>query len=122
MPSGPGAIVRTEWNTRVIWLRRSFDLPKRPGDNVRLLVHHDEDANIYLNDVLAARGSDPRRPSRTPRTVATVTRGTTDAEAGDDDIQSRLKARETPQPRFCWHCRKPLHARSDRCPFCGEAQ
>ena len=38
------------------------------------------------------------------------------------DIQSRLKARETPQPRFCWHCRKPLHARSDRCPFCGEAQ
>jgi serine/threonine-protein kinase len=38
------------------------------------------------------------------------------------DIQTRLKAREAPQPRFCWHCRKPLHARSDRCPFCGEAQ
>ena len=38
------------------------------------------------------------------------------------DIQSRLKARETPQPRFCWHCRKPLHARADRCPFCNEAQ
>jgi hypothetical protein len=38
------------------------------------------------------------------------------------EIQSRLKAREAPQPRFCWHCRKPLHARSDRCPFCGEAQ
>ena len=37
-------------------------------------------------------------------------------------FRSRLKARETPQPRFCWHCRKPLHARSDRCPFCGEAQ
>jgi serine/threonine-protein kinase len=32
------------------------------------------------------------------------------------------KTRETPQPKFCWHCRKPLHARSDRCPFCGEAQ
>jgi serine/threonine-protein kinase len=32
------------------------------------------------------------------------------------------RTRETPQPRFCWHCRKPLHARSDRCPFCGEAQ
>ncbi len=47
------------------------------------------------------------------------------AEAGSDEaqeIQARLKARETPQPRFCWHCRKPLHARSDRCPFCGEAQ
>src|SRR5512146_998246 len=35
------------------------------------------------------------------------------------ELQGRLKARETPQPRFCWHCRKPLHARSDRCPFCG---
>ncbi len=32
------------------------------------------------------------------------------------------RPRDTPQPRFCWHCRKPLHARSDRCPFCGEAQ
>ena len=38
------------------------------------------------------------------------------------DVQSRLKARETPAARFCWHCRKPLHARTDRCPFCGEAQ
>jgi predicted amidophosphoribosyltransferase len=38
------------------------------------------------------------------------------------DIHIRLRARETPQPRFCWHCRKPLHARSARCPFCGEAQ
>jgi serine/threonine protein kinase len=34
----------------------------------------------------------------------------------------RPRTRETPQPRFCWHCRKPLHARSDQCPFCGEAQ
>ena len=24
--------------------------------------------------------------------------------------------------QFCWHCHKPLHARSDRCPFCGENQ
>ena len=27
-----------------------------------------------------------------------------------------------PAARFCWHCRKPLHARTDRCPFCGETQ
>jgi serine/threonine protein kinase len=39
-----------------------------------------------------------------------------------DDIQARLKAREAPQSRFCWHCRKALHARTDRCPFCGESQ
>jgi serine/threonine-protein kinase len=39
-----------------------------------------------------------------------------------DDIQARLKAREAPQARFCWQCRKPLHARNDKCPFCGEPQ
>jgi len=75
-------------------------------------------ASDLLQDVLAARGTDSRTPRRTPR-------GMTSAEAGFDDvqeIQTRLKARESPQPRFCWHCRKPLHARSDRCPFCGEAQ
>jgi serine/threonine-protein kinase len=39
-----------------------------------------------------------------------------------DDIRKRLKAREVPKRGFCWHCRKPLHARADTCPFCGEAQ
>jgi len=71
-------------------------------------------AGDVLDDVLAARGA---RPPRTPRGAAA------DAASGTpDDIHSRLRAREAPQPRFCWHCRKPLHARSDRCPFCGEAQ
>ena len=72
-------------------------------------------ASDLLDDVLAARDGSARR---TPRPAATV------AELSDDaqEIQSRLRARESPQPRFCWHCRKPLHARSDRCPFCGEAQ
>jgi len=69
-----------------------------------------------LDDVIAARAGS--RAARTPR-------GAGRAEAAVDDprdIQLRLKAREAPQPRFCWHCRKPLHARSDRCPFCGEQQ
>jgi serine/threonine protein kinase len=39
-----------------------------------------------------------------------------------EDIRRRLKAREVPKRGFCWHCRKPLHARSDSCPFCGEKQ
>jgi serine/threonine protein kinase len=39
-----------------------------------------------------------------------------------DDIRKRLKAREVPKRGFCWHCRKPLHARADSCPFCGERQ
>jgi hypothetical protein len=43
-------------------------------------------------------------------------------ETAAGEIQGRLRARESQAPRFCWHCRKPLHARSDRCPFCGELQ
>ena len=58
-----------------------------------------------------------RRRSITPEPASAVGR-----IAQMHDIHSRLRARETPQARFCWHCRKPLHARSDRCPFCGEAQ
>ncbi len=69
-------------------------------------------AGELLDDVLAARGSTPRR---TPRPSPTDS-------ASAEDIQTRLRARESPQPRFCWHCRKPLHARADRCPFCGEQQ
>jgi serine/threonine protein kinase len=65
-----------------------------------------------LLDDLMAFGSGGLRLRRPPDgTVA-------DAQ----EIHTRLRSRETPQPRFCWHCRKPLHARSDRCPFCGEAQ
>jgi hypothetical protein len=68
-------------------------------------------ASELLDDLLAAREGPRRRASPA------------EASAGDvQDIHNRLKAREAPQPRFCWHCRKPLHARSDRCPFCGEAQ
>jgi serine/threonine-protein kinase len=72
-------------------------------------------AGEILDDLLATRDT----PRRTPRPVGGTAEGAAD-EA--QDIQARLKAREAPQARFCWQCRKPLHARSDRCPFCGEAQ
>jgi serine/threonine protein kinase len=71
-------------------------------------------ASDLLSDVLAARQPAGRR---TPGRV--VPAGAAESVA---DIQSRLKAREAPQARFCWHCRKALHARTDRCPFCNEAQ
>ena len=73
-------------------------------------------AGDLLADVLAARDVGVARRPRTPPELETA------ASVGADDIQVRLRAREAPSPRFCWHCRKPLHARSDRCPFCGEAQ
>src|SRR5262249_39285161 len=51
----PGAVVRTEWRTDDIWLRRTFTLPDVPLQNLSLFVHHDEDAEIYLNGILAAK-------------------------------------------------------------------
>jgi serine/threonine-protein kinase len=70
-----------------------------------------------LDELLAARAVAPRKtPRRDTPPPADA------AAAAPQDLHLRLKARETPQPRFCWHCRKPLHARSDRCPFCGETQ
>jgi beta-galactosidase/beta-glucuronidase len=50
----PGAVVRTVWNTSDIWLRRTFDLPEKVPADLQLRLHHDEDAEIYLNGVLAA--------------------------------------------------------------------
>jgi hypothetical protein len=49
----PGAVVRTEWKTADIWLRREVTVPSS-GD-LYLSLHHDEDAEVYLNGVLAAR-------------------------------------------------------------------
>ncbi len=55
----PGAIVRTEWRTPDIWLRRDFNLATDAGrsdaQSVALRLHHDEDAEIYVNGVEAAQ-------------------------------------------------------------------
>ncbi|MCP5520660.1 MAG: beta galactosidase jelly roll domain-containing protein [Verrucomicrobiales bacterium] len=48
--STPGAIVRTEWQTGDIWLRREFELPEGfSKESLHFLIHHDEDATIYVN-------------------------------------------------------------------------
>ncbi|MCX7700493.1 MAG: beta-galactosidase, partial [Gemmataceae bacterium] len=51
----PGTVVRTEWKSPEIWVRREFELPDVPADRVVLILHHDEDAEVYLNGVLAAQ-------------------------------------------------------------------
>jgi hypothetical protein len=51
----PGARIGTKWNSSDIWMRRTFDLAERPTGSLRLHVHHDEDAEIYINGVLARR-------------------------------------------------------------------
>ena len=60
-----------------------------------------------LDAILAFRSQKPRRP--TP-------------EVAREPVASpRVQPRE-PGSKFCWQCHKPLHARTDRCPFCGETQ
>ena len=51
----PGAVVRTVWNTDAIWLRRNITLPDGPFTHYYLQLHHDEDVEVYLNGVLAAK-------------------------------------------------------------------
>jgi hypothetical protein len=51
----PGAVVRTTWNTGDIWLRREVELTEFKPENLLLLLHHDEDAEVYINGVLAAK-------------------------------------------------------------------
>ncbi|HLG55508.1 MAG TPA: serine/threonine-protein kinase [Vicinamibacterales bacterium] len=96
-------------------------IPKAINDIVLRAMAPDPTARYQraadvLNDVLAARAPAPRRAVRSGATGAAT------ADENVSDIQSRLKAREAPQARFCWHCRKPLQARTAKCPFCGEAQ
>jgi hypothetical protein len=51
----PGARVNTLWETSDIWLRREFSLPAEDIAGLKLRVYHDEDAEIYLNGVLALK-------------------------------------------------------------------
>ena len=128
---------------------RNSRIPKAIEDIVMRALAPDmtgryQRASELLDDALAAREprwraarpaasvpaggapSLPRAPGRSQHGRRVPSSAPPRTLSGNDelvsDIQSRLKARETVQPRFCWHCRKPLHARSDRCPFCGESQ
>ena len=51
----PGTVVRTDWTTNDIWVRRTFELKDTSLSDPQLLIHHDEDAEVYINGVLAAK-------------------------------------------------------------------
>ena len=44
----PGARIQTVWATKNIWLRKSISLESVPA-NPALLIHHDEDIEVYIN-------------------------------------------------------------------------
>ena len=47
----PGSKVNTKWHTSDIWLRKNFRLAAIPK-TLRITLHHDEDARVYLNGKL----------------------------------------------------------------------
>ncbi len=51
----PGSIIGTTWHTGDIWLRREVDFPAGNLDKVSAWLHHDEDAEVYINGVLALK-------------------------------------------------------------------
>ena len=75
----PGAVVRTEWKTDDIWLRREFDWTSPKTAQPELLVHHDEDVEIYINGVLAGKAggfiSDCEEMAMTPAGAAALKPG-----------------------------------------------
>ncbi len=56
-PDTPGAEIGTRWSEPDIWLVRDIDLKDAEIARLHWLIHHDEDAEIFVNGKLAARFS-----------------------------------------------------------------
>ena len=52
---GTDGTLNTVWNTKDIWIRREVDLPQQLGSKLRLIIHHDNGAEVYINGILAWR-------------------------------------------------------------------
>jgi serine/threonine-protein kinase len=109
---------------------RNPAIPRRLNDVILKAMAPDiasryQRASDLLDDLMEI-ARDLRRPPVPARTFAdpppVAGRTAASDEAASVSVATRLKSRETASARFCWQCRKPLHARSDRCPFCGESQ
>ncbi len=50
----PGAVVGTEWTGSDIWLRREVTVPKGEYHTLQLRIHHDEDAQVFVNGAKVA--------------------------------------------------------------------
>jgi serine/threonine-protein kinase len=99
-------------------------LPKAISDIVMRAIAADipsryQRASELLEAVLAARTPAPATVKRPWRPAPVSTTGPSEEV---QEIQARLKARETVQAKFCWKCGKALPARADVCPFCSERQ
>lgn len=48
-PETPGSIVGITWNSVEIFMRHTFTLTSIPYESLLLSIHHDDDAEVYLN-------------------------------------------------------------------------
>jgi serine/threonine protein kinase len=99
-------------------------LPKAISDIVLKAIAADipsryQRASDLLDAVLNARTPAPSTIKRPWRPAPSASNGPSEDV---QDIQARLKARESVQAKFCWKCGKALPARADACPFCSEKQ
>lgn len=102
---------------------RKPDVPQRLNDLIMKALAPDvpsryQRADELLRDLERARAAGPEAASPAPA------RG---AETGDRPAEDQRRAKSprragTQSSRFCWQCLKPLHARANRCPFCGQMQ
>jgi len=107
--------------------QKNASIPRRINDIVMKAMAPDvvaryQKASDVIEELLASRPS-IKRPTPEAREAMAAASGA--ARSGDAElaaIQARLRARETPAPRFCWKCRKALPSRAAKCPFCGEGQ
>jgi hypothetical protein len=51
----PGAKIGTTWDSADIWLRREVELPAEKLKDLELWLHHDDDAEVFINGVQALR-------------------------------------------------------------------
>jgi hypothetical protein len=56
-PGTPGAFIGTIWRSDDIWLRREVNIAPTTYDDLEGWLHHDEDAEVYFNGVLALKTS-----------------------------------------------------------------
>jgi hypothetical protein len=54
-PGTPGTTIGTRWSEPDIWLIRDIELNNVEIEKLHWLIHHDEDAEIYVNGELAAQ-------------------------------------------------------------------
>ena len=72
-----------------------------------------------LDEIRTQRRITPAGPALSPPDDTAVS---SESDGEMRGIRARLRSRTTPSAGFCWQCHKPLHAKADLCPFCGETQ